>query len=265
VRARPRSGPGNAASPCWLILAGAHPRTGEPSYVVVELKQWSSAEAYEESPQLVRVDGYGRDPRLHPIAQVRAYCEYLVDFTAALHERPDTVVGVAYLHNATQASVEDLFDLPQDEFGRLFTGQRRGEFAEFLRTRLDPAVPGAPFADELLGSVIAPSKQLLSLAAQEIQAREQFVLVAEQRLAYESVLHAVERARREDTKRVILVTGGPGSGKSVIALSVLGELARQGRTVLHATGSRSFTQTLRKVAGKGSSRAATCSCTSTRS
>ncbi|GAA2241178.1 hypothetical protein GCM10010401_12390 [Rarobacter faecitabidus] len=52
----------------------------------------------------------------------------------------------------------------------------------------------------------------------------------------------------------MVVTGGPGSGKSVIALSLLGELSRQGRTVLHATGSRSFTQTLRKVAGKGSTR-----------
>ena len=39
------------------------------------------------------------------------------------------------------------------------------------------------------------------------------------------------------------------SGKSVIALSLLGELSRQGRTVMHATGSRSFTMTLRKVAG----------------
>ena len=50
------------------------------------------------------------------------------------------------------------------------------------------------------------------------------------------------------------MTGGPGSGKSVIALSLLGELARRGRTVLHATGSRSFTQTLRKVAGSRSPR-----------
>ena len=45
------------------------------------------------------------------------------------------------------------------------------------------------------------------------------------------------------------MTGGPGSGKSVIALSLLGELSRQGRAVLHATGSSAFTQTLRKVAG----------------
>lgn len=44
--------------------------------------------------------------------------------------------------------------------------------------------------------------------------------------------------------------GGPGSGKSVIALSLLGELSRQGRSVLHATGSSAFTQTLRKVAAR---------------
>lgn len=89
----------------------------------------------------------------------------------------------------------------------------------------------------------------MSLAADEVRDREQFVLLDEQRVAYELVLHAVANARRLDTKTVVVVTGGPGSGKSVIALSLLGELSRQGRTVLHATGSRSFTQTLRKVAG----------------
>jgi hypothetical protein len=68
------------------------------------------------------------------------------------------------------------------------------------------------------------------------------------------VLHAVERARSRDSKSVVVVSGGPGSGKSVIALSLLGELARQGRPVLHATGSRSFTQTMRRYAGKGSPR-----------
>jgi hypothetical protein len=63
-------------------------------------------------------------------------------------------------------------------------------------------------------------------------------------------MHEVQQAHRADSKSIVLVSGGPGSGKSVIALSLLGELSRQGRQVLHATGSRSFTQTLRKVAGK---------------
>jgi uncharacterized protein len=233
-----------------VVLAGRHPRTGGPSYVVVELKQWTRAHAYGGDAELVMVGGMPHGPKLHPVAQVRGYCSYLVDFTKALHDLDDAVAGAAYLHNATkEVDVAALYNYPQDASGRLFIGARRGDFVEFLRERLDDETPGAAYADLLLSSGIAPSKQLLAVAADEVQRREQFVLIAEQRLAYSIVMHEVECARAADSKAIVIVTGGPGSGKSVIALSLLGELARQGRTVLHATGSRSFTQTLRKVAG----------------
>ncbi len=232
------------------VLAGQHPRTGRPSYLVVELKQWSAAERWDGEPSLVRVDAYGNRPHLHPVAQVRGYRDYLVQFTRALHELPDCVQGAAYLHNALDDSaVASLHSYPQDAAGRLFTGAARASFLTYLTELFDPTVPGAPYADVLLSSAAAPSRQLLAVAAAEVQEREQFVLLDEQRLAYELVLHEVARAQREDHKSIVLVTGGPGSGKSVIALSLLGELARRGRTVVHATGSRSFTQTLRKVAG----------------
>lgn len=233
-----------------VVLAGRHPRTGAPSYVVVELKQWSRAHTYNGDPELVVVDGMPHGPKLHPVAQVRGYCSYLTDFTKALHELDDAVAGAAYLHNVTrEADVASLFTYPEDGSGRLFTGARRADFIDFLQERLASGVAGASYADLLLSSAVAPSKQLLAVAADEVQRREQFVLLAEQRLAFSIVMHEVERARSADSKAVVLVTGGPGSGKSVIALSLLGELARRGRTVLHATGSRSFTQTLRKVAG----------------
>ena len=136
----------------------------------------------------------------------------------------------------------------------MFTGQRRGHFIDFLRSRLSAGISGAQLADEFEGFRAAPSLQLLAVAADEIRKREQFVLLDEQQLALTLVLHATQAARARDSKTVVIVTGGPGSGKSVIALSLLGELARQGRTVIHATGSRSFTQTLRKIAGRGSGR-----------
>lgn len=233
-----------------VVLAGRHPRTGLPSYVVVELKQWSRAEAWQENRELVLIDGYPNAPRLHPVAQVRGYCDYLADFAKVLDGHDDAVAGAAYLHNATsENAVRDLFDYPQDQRGRLFIGARRDEFTTFLRERLDVAVPGSPYADQLVNSAVAPSTQLLAVAAEEVQRREQFVLLDKQKLAHSLVLHAVELTRRENHKAIVLVTGGPGSGKSVIALSLFGELSRRGRTVLHATGSRSFTQTLRKVAG----------------
>ncbi|WP_212754653.1 DNA/RNA helicase domain-containing protein [Nakamurella aerolata] len=239
-----------------VVLAGVHPRTGEDSYVVVELKQWSDAFPYEDSTELVTVPGVRGGPRQHPASQVEAYCEYLLDFTAALHDTPQAVSGAAYLHNAGQDVALALSGRLPTNYGRLFTGADRGRFAEYLLSRLSTTEGGASAADRLLGSTVEPSRQLLSVAADEIAHREQFVLLDEQAVAYELVLHAVERARAGDTKSVIIVTGGPGSGKSVIALSVMGALAAKGRTVVHATGSRSFTETLRRVTGQKRSKAA---------
>ncbi|MBP2369642.1 DUF2075 domain-containing protein [Pseudonocardia parietis] len=85
------------------------------------------------------------------------------------------------------------------------------------------------------------------MAADEVKRREQFVLVDEQKVAYTLVEHAVDRAHRHNTKTAVIVLGGPGSGKSVLALSLLGDLSRKGREVMHATGSSAFTQTLRKI------------------
>jgi hypothetical protein len=135
----------------------------------------------------------------------------------------------------------------------LFTQSTRGAFVAYLRDRFAPE-SGAGTHDCLLSSTVRPSKKLLQHAADEIKNREQFVLLAEHRLAYELVLHALDKAHSQDVKTVVIVTGGPGSGKSVIALSLLGALSRQNRSVLHATGSKSFTQTMRRYAGKGSTK-----------
>ncbi|MFE0733413.1 DNA/RNA helicase domain-containing protein [Streptomyces sp. NPDC058855] len=229
------------------ILAGVHPTTGEPSYVVVELKQWSEAHPEEEDPLLCRIDAYAH-PVLNPIEQVRGYCEYLLSFNGAVERTPEAVAGVAYLHNATEFGVGSLRAVPEDLHGRMYTGEERGAFLDFLRSRLAPK-PGAEAADILLQAKVRPSKQLMSVAAAEVREREQFVLLDEQRLAYELVMSAVRKAQRANHKQVIVVTGGPGSGKSVIAMQLLGELYRRGVPALHATGSQSFTKTMRKVAG----------------
>lgn len=230
-----------------VVLCGRHPKTGRDHYVVVELKQWTRAIPVEDTNRVVIYEGTG--DRLHPVEQVRAYCNHLSDFLSTIADDPDAVSGVAYLHNATDLDVEALFHFPQDERGHLFTGQRRGDFLKYLRGELSTD-PGVDAADRLMSSAVRPSKQLLTLAAEEVQQREQFVLLDEQRVAYELVLRAVDRSYRANSKEVIIVTGGPGSGKSVIALSLLGELSQRGRTVLHATGSSAFTQTLRRVAGR---------------
>ncbi|MFF5444243.1 DNA/RNA helicase domain-containing protein [Streptomyces sp. NPDC012888] len=230
-----------------VVLAGVHPVSGEPSYVVVELKQWTEAQPVDDDPFRCSVPSYG-EPVLNPIEQVRSYCDYLVSFNGALERNPDSVTGVAFLHNAVEVRVAGLREVEEDHRGRMYTADQRGAFLDYLRSRL-AAKPGAAAADDLLQARVRPSRQLMSVAAEEVRDREQFVLLDEQRLAYETVMAAVRKAHRSNRKQVVVVTGGPGSGKSVIALSVLGDLYRRGVPALHATGSQSFTKTMRKVAG----------------
>jgi len=236
------------------VLAGVHPVTQKNSYVLIELKQWSQADLYEENPELVLIDAYGGRPVSHPLAQVGGYQQYLTDFLPALTEQHLNVAAAAYLHNATQFTVDSLFNVEQRNDLRMFTGDMKSKFHDFLRENFDAQSLGTQSADDFLNMKEGPSKQLLAVAADEIQKREQFILLDEQKVAYELVMHAVKQAQWENTKTAVIVTGGPGTGKSVIALSLLGELARQGKTVLHATGSKSFTTTLRRIGGKGSGR-----------
>lgn len=235
------------------LLCGVHPKTGQNSYVLVELKQWTNA--VERDDGRVTIPQYG-EPVQHPVDQVRGYCEYLVDYTPFLADGHAGVYGIAYLHNAT-AEGWRLRRYQVDAYGRLYTRDQRAALIDELRRLLDPAAPADDArraADDLLQAPLRPTKQLLALAAEEVRDREQFVLLDEQRLAYQIVEQAVERSRRENTKTVVIVLGGPGSGKSVIALSLLGNLSRRGRAVMHATGSKAFTETMRKVVGSRNSR-----------
>ncbi len=235
-----------------VTLCGVHPRTGRGSYVLIELKQWTYARSV--SDDLVEVGGYP-EPVLHPVEQVRRYREHLLDFVPMLADDPDSVAAVAYLHNLIEGTGWSLYDYGVDRSGRLFPRSRRAEFISYLRTRLrrtdSDEVAGASrrAADDLLRARLAPAKPLLAVAAAEVTAREQFVLMDEQQEAFACVRDAVNAASAATRKRIVVVLGGPGSGKSVIALSLLGELSRAGHRVLHATGSSAFTQTMRKVAG----------------
>jgi hypothetical protein len=169
------------------------------------------------------------------------------------------VYGIAYLHNAG-AEGWRVRHYQLDEYGRLYTRDERQELLDelvrLLSTDADTRSDARRAADDLLRARTEPSKQLLAHVADEVKHRQQFVLLDEQQVAFKVVEQAVDLAGDENSKTVVIVLGGPGSGKSVVALSLLGDLSRMGRRVLHATGSSSFTNTLRKiVVGSRSTRA----------
>jgi hypothetical protein len=230
------------------VLVGSHPKSQKPVLIAIELKQWTDVTNYEGETEVVKVAAYGNSPILHPSLQVKKYCEYLLDFNRFASHDSTQVFGVAYLHNWLNPRNQIIDAIPPSETSMLFLGSERGEFAKFLVDRISEAHSESN-TDDFLKAKIAPTKQLLALAADEIRNREQFNLLDEQQVAFSLVMKAVRDAESANTKTAVIITGGPGSGKSVIALSLLGDLSRRGKTCLHATGSRAFRNSLRKIAG----------------
>lgn len=103
--------------------------------------------------------------------------------------------------------------------------------------------------ERFTGSPIGPTKKLLEHTSQMINKQQIFNLIDEQIAAYNSIMHKAKQLTKSKERSVVIVKGGPGTGKSVIALEVMGELLRRGKKVVHATGSSAFTNTLRKIVG----------------
>ena len=230
------------------ILVGNHPTKQNPVIIALELKQWTLANSVEGTSDLVQIPSYGARPVLHPAIQVKNYCEYLRDFNRFVSSDGVQLFGIAYLHNWLSARNSAIDSVPSSELSSVFLGSEKSNLKQFLKSHISDS-HSDQHTDDFLLSKLAPSKQLLSVAADEIRNREQFRLLDEQQIAYSLVMQAVRESEKSNTKTAVIVTGGPGSGKSVIALSLLGELSRRGKTSLHATGSRAFRNSLRKIAG----------------
>jgi len=231
-----------------VIALGSDPKTQKPTVLVIELKQWTNASLIEGTLNSLKIDSYGNTPILHPAVQVSRYCEYLNDFNRYVSDENTNLFGIAYLHNWISANNSALDLVQPSSNGMLFTANQKSKLIEFLKARISPKFSDQ-ITDDFLNSKVAPTKQLMQLAAEEVKNREQFRLLDEQQIAYSMVMKALRDADTSNTKTAVVITGGPGTGKSVIALSLLGELSRRGKTTLHATGSKAFRNSLRKIAG----------------
>ncbi|MEV6906002.1 DNA/RNA helicase domain-containing protein [Amycolatopsis sp. NPDC051071] len=91
---------------------------------------------------------------------------------------------------------------------------------------------------------------LFDLAARSLTHANVFALSDDQ----QAVLGHVRRCLADENgpRAVVVVAGAAGTGKSALALTLLGEAVRAGHRARHATGSQAFTTALRKTAGHGS-------------
>ena len=224
--------------------------------VIVELKQWDKCDSAEPD-KLVRswVGGQQRD-LLHPSVQVGQYREYLEDTHPAFHEDPAPIrlSACSYLHNYIVRRTDPILapkfkDVLQAN--PLFDADGAERLGTYLVQRLKNG-GGRPVMQRVEASRFRPSRKLMDYVSTTIKSHSPWILLDEQLVVFERIRTTVKSGMFGRRKQVVIVRGGPGTGKSVLAINLMSELLREGRNAHYATGSRAFTETLWKIVGRRS-------------
>ncbi|OGK25356.1 hypothetical protein A2954_02250 [Candidatus Roizmanbacteria bacterium RIFCSPLOWO2_01_FULL_37_12] len=227
---------------------------GEENVVILELKQWSNKEIKLSDADGNVIVNYGAftKEQPHPSLQVQGYYFYLKDFFELFNEENGPRLnGASYLHNYSKLINAELlsnkFEKEIKNFP-IFSKEDSLGLSNYLKERLQQG-KGKLVFQRFSGSPINPSKRLLDHTSEMINNKQIFNLIDDQIVAYNNILKKVKEIEKTNKKSAVIIKGGPGTGKSVIALEIMGELLRKGKKVMHATGSSAFTNTLRKIVG----------------
>ena len=216
--------------------------------VIIELKQWEKCERLS-SDKLVQSWVGGRQRAvLHPSVQVGQYRQYLSDTHAAFNEgeNPISLDACAYLHNYTLLKDDPILERKFDDAVRtdpIFDSDAVEELSDFLNRRLRNG-SGRDVLARIEGAKYRPSRKLMDFVANTIRGHSPWVLIDEQLVVHETILELINKSIDGRKKQVVIVRGGPGTGKSVLAINLLATLLARGKNAHYATGSKAFTETL---------------------
>lgn len=220
-----------------FIIAGENADRCE-NVVVVELKQWEEAKAVSRAGLVMAFTGGANRVVAHPSYQAYSYAKTIENFNSAVQDEQIVLHPCAYLHNYKP---EKFFEISNAhyadiiELAPLFIKREEERFRAFIK-RYVTRGPKRDLLYTIDNGKIRPSKALQDALGSMLRGNEEFIMIDEQKVVYETVLKLVENALAKDEKYTIIVEGGPGTGKSVVAIRLLVELvSRCGRNAQYVT------------------------------
>lgn len=203
--------------------------------VIVELKQWSESRRSEKDALIWARRGgpTGEREGPHPSYQAWSYASYLRDFNTAVQEGAMDLRPCAYLHNHPRdGEVDHPHYQSHIEQAPLFLKKERHRLQEFIRKHVRHGDRRkALYAIE--NGRIRPSKMLSDSIKAMLQGKTEFVMIDDQKVVYETVL-AVD-AQATQRRQVVIVQGGPGTGKSVVAINLLARFIERQRNARYVS------------------------------
>lgn len=196
--------------------------------LIVELKQWSKVNKIEDSEILLEAYvGNGLKKVVHPSYQAWTYKMLLKDFNQNIQENNIIIEACSVLHNYIPNNNDPILD---DKFTKLtkevpiFFQNDEEKIIEFINKKFKYG-DNLSIIQEIDSSKLLPSKSLQENIDKLLKGNKEFKLIDNQMIIYDEILRAINK----EEKNVIIVEGGPGTGKSVIAVNLLATLTNQGK------------------------------------
>lgn len=209
------------------FLISGYGKNGKGNVVIVELKQWEKLTAVDSQDAIVETRLGGAIRRVvHPCYQAWSYAALIKDYNEYVQEKEIGLYPCAYLHNYPRTENDPLDseqyrDVMEDSPAFTY-GQR-----EALRAFIKKQIVTGDQEDTLFKidhGKIKPSKQLQDALVNMLKGNQEFIMLDEQKVVYESILDYSCRCQKDGKKRTIIVEGGPGTGKTIVAINLLAEL-----------------------------------------
>lgn len=209
------------------------------SVVVVELKQWDKVEKVEGKEAIVKTPmRHGMVETTHPSYQAWSYASLIEDYNENVQQENINIYPSAYLHNYIIKDKEDpLVDTIYDyyiEKAPVFTKGDAAKLRNFIKKYIKYG-DNKETLYKIEKGKIRPSKSLQDSLNSTLKGNKEFVMIDEQKVVYEEALRLANDALRTGTKQILVVEGGPGTGKSVLAIKLLVEFTNRGMVAQYVT------------------------------
>ncbi len=222
-----------------FMIAGAD-KNDRSNVVIVELKQWDKAEKVDDIMQhSVRAfTGGGYRIVNHPSYQAYAYATFIRNSSEQVQDEDIGIRPCAYLHNCAPSNRESLDDeiykLWYDE-APLFDRSQVLKFRSFIKQFIFKKAANGDLLYKIDNGRIRPSKALQDCLVSLMKGNQEFILLDDQAVAFDICKKLMNQCLKDLKKRSVIIQGGPGTGKSVLAVNLLNEFTQKGYNASYCT------------------------------
>lgn len=213
-----------------FIISGYDERK-DPNVVIIELKQWDKVETVEGQDALVETFTGGAVRKVvHPSYQAWSYAAMIYDYNQNVQMGNIVLHPCAYLHNYRKSVPEKL---EQDQYKEyvddapIFARGEVSKLREFIKKTVKIG-DDKELLYQIDNGKIKPSKSLQDSIKSMIEGNQEFIMLDDQKVVYEEILSNAIRCMTDQKKRTVIVKGGPGTGKTVVAINLLAKLTQEG-------------------------------------